>query len=250
LRALKATFLGTNGWYDTDLGRTVSTLISTDDFDLVLDAGSGFFDLDKHCSLDKPLFVFLSHFHLDHTHGLHSLPKLQPPHGIHFIVPGGGEKTLRLFLDQPFTMPIADLGYPVTITEAQGRLDGFPFDARTLPMVHGTPTLGIRVEHGGCSFAYCPDTGYCENAVDLGRGVGLLVTECAFRPGASNPTWPHLNPETAARIALEASARELVLTHFDARQYPAREDRMVAERAARAIFPKSRAAFDGVEIVW
>jgi ribonuclease BN (tRNA processing enzyme) len=78
----------------------------------------------------------------------------------------------------------------------------------------------------------------------------LLVTECAFRPGASNPSWPHLNPETAARIAREAAAADLVLTHFDARYYPEREDRLLAERTAREVFPKSRAAFDGLEIEW
>jgi ribonuclease BN (tRNA processing enzyme) len=247
-RAMKATFLGTNGWFDTKLARTVSTLISADDFDLVLDAGSGFFALDEHCRCDKPLFVFLSHFHLDHIHGLHSLAKLKPRHGIHFIVPPGGEKTLRLFLAHPFTKPIEDLGYRVTITEATEQLRGFPFEARALAMVHSTPTVGIRVQHGGSSFAYCPDTGYCPNAVDLGTGVGLLVTECAFPPGASDPKWPHLNPETAARIALEASARDLVLTHFDAAYYPEREDRIAAQRVARAVFPKTRAAFDGLEV--
>jgi ribonuclease BN (tRNA processing enzyme) len=245
---VKATFLGTNGWYDTDHGRTVSILVSADTFDLVLDAGSGFFALDQHCRCDKPLFVLLSHFHLDHTHGLHALPKLKPAHGVHFIVPPGGEKTLRLFLNHPFTKPIEQLGYPVAITEATERLLGFPFAARTLPMVHSTLTLGIRIEHAGRSIAYCPDTGYCPNAVELARGVDLLVTECAFLPGASNPSWPHLNPETAARIAREAAAAQLVLTHFDARYYPAREDRRVAERAAREVFPKSRAAFDGLEI--
>jgi ribonuclease BN (tRNA processing enzyme) len=245
---MKATFLGTNGWFDTDVGRTVSTLISADDFDLVLDAGSGFFEIDKHCRFDKPLFIFLSHFHLDHIHALHALAKLEPAHGIQFIVPAGGEQTLRLFLGHPFTMPIADLGYPVSVTEAAGQLRGFPFEARTLPMVHSVPTLGIRVEHGGSSFAYCPDTGYCQNAVELGTRAGLLIAECAFRPGASNPKWPHLNPEMAARIAHEASANELVLTHFDARYYPGREDRLVAEKVAREVFPKSRAAFDGLEI--
>jgi len=34
----------------------------------------------------------------------------------------------------------------------------------------------------------------------------MLLAECAYPPGFTRDEWPHLNPETAARIALEAEA--------------------------------------------
>jgi ribonuclease BN (tRNA processing enzyme) len=37
---MKIIFLGTNGWYDTKTGNTVSTLIVTKEHNIVLDAGA------------------------------------------------------------------------------------------------------------------------------------------------------------------------------------------------------------------
>ncbi len=93
------------------------------------------------------------------------------------------------------------------------------------------------------------DTGYCSGAVDLARNADLLFTECAYPPGIRRPEWPHLNPETAAKIASEAGAKELVLVHFDAFNYQGINDRKKAEEIAREVFPASLAGFDGMEII-
>ena len=70
---MKIIFLGTNGWYDTSLGNTICTLIKTQDFHIILDAGNGLYKIDRHIIDEKPVFLFLSHFHLDHIIGLHIL---------------------------------------------------------------------------------------------------------------------------------------------------------------------------------
>ena len=97
--------------------------------------------------------------------------------------------------------------------------------------------------------AYCPDTGYCDNAVTLGRSADLLITECAYKQGQSSEFWPHLNPETAARIACEAGAKRLVLTHFDAGIYQSLDERRESERVAAGIFAATTAGMDGLELV-
>ena len=51
---MKATFLGTNGWYDTTTGNTVCILIETEKYDMVLDAGNGIHKLDSYVSGRKP----------------------------------------------------------------------------------------------------------------------------------------------------------------------------------------------------
>ncbi|HOW90640.1 MAG TPA: MBL fold metallo-hydrolase, partial [Elusimicrobiales bacterium] len=68
-------FLGTNGWYDTGAGNTLCVLIRTRRFDIVLDAGNGLGKLDRYVDGKKPVYLFLSHFHLDHVSGLHILLK-------------------------------------------------------------------------------------------------------------------------------------------------------------------------------
>ena len=51
---MKIAFLGTNGWYDTKTGNTVSALVDTKKYYIVLDAGNGIHKLDKY--LTKPNF--------------------------------------------------------------------------------------------------------------------------------------------------------------------------------------------------
>ena len=113
---------------------------------------------------------------------------------------------------------------------------------------HADPCLGLRVEHGGKRIVFCTDTGYCEGAVTLAGGADLLFTECAYPPGFERPEWPHLNPESAARIACEADARRLVLVHFDALNYPDMAARQRAEEKGKEIFPATTAACDFMTI--
>ncbi len=39
---MSITFLGTNGWYDTDTGNTICFLLKTDEHAILFDAGNGF----------------------------------------------------------------------------------------------------------------------------------------------------------------------------------------------------------------
>jgi ribonuclease BN (tRNA processing enzyme) len=132
--------------------------------------------------------------------------------------------------------------------EMPAEVASLPFPVEPLPLRHASLTLGYRITLEGRTIGYCPDTGYCENAVNLGRSADLLITECAFKQGQSSETWPHLNPETAARIAREAGAKRLVLTHFDAANYRSLTERKESEAVAAAIFPATTAGTDGMEI--
>ena len=70
---MKITFLGTNGWYPTATGDTPCILIETKEHYIVLDAGNGIYKLDRYITENKPISLFISHFHIDHTSGLHTL---------------------------------------------------------------------------------------------------------------------------------------------------------------------------------
>ena len=81
---IKVIFLGTNGWYDTKTGNTICTLIETEDYFIILDAGNGLHKIDQYITSTskKPIYLFLSHFHLDHIVGLHILSKFNFSQGI------------------------------------------------------------------------------------------------------------------------------------------------------------------------
>jgi ribonuclease BN (tRNA processing enzyme) len=246
---LKVIFLGTNGWYDTETGNTICTLVQTDRYDIILDAGNGIHRVAGHLDGGKPVFLFISHFHIDHIEGLHILAKFRFRKGLYICVPTGGREILGTFLSAPFTIPLAFLSYPSHILEMPEEAASLPFSVEALPLRHASLTLGYRIAVDNRIVSYCPDTGYCENAVTLARSTDLLITECAYKQGQSCEEWPHLNPETAARIAREAGAKRLALTHFDASVYRSLPERNESEAVAAAIFAATTAGTDGLEMV-
>jgi len=246
---MKIIFLGTNGWYDTETGNTICTLVQTERYDILLDAGNGIHRAERYIDGGKPVFLFLSHFHVDHIEGLHILMRLPFTKGLCICGPAGSRGILDIFLKEPFTLPLAALPYPARILELPEEAATLPFSVEVFPLHHSVFTLGFRISIDDRIVGYCPDTGYCENAVTLGRSADILITECAFKPGQSNERWPHLNPETAARIAGEAGAERLVLTHFDASLYRTLAERSEAKKVAAGIFPAAEAGTDGLQIL-
>jgi ribonuclease BN (tRNA processing enzyme) len=245
---MKVIFLGTNGWYDTPTGNTICTLIQTRTCDIILDAGNGLHRAESRVDGTKPVILLLSHFHVDHIEGLHILAKFRFAEGLVIGGPEGSCSILGTFINTPFTMPLAELPYPARIIEMPSEAAVLPFSVEALPLRHASLTLGYRIRIDERTIAYCPDTGYCENAVTLARSADLLITECAYKKGQSSESWPHLNPETAAGIAREAGAKRLVLTHFDAGVYRTLPERTESKSVALETFPATDAAEDGMEL--
>jgi ribonuclease Z len=71
----------------------------------------------------------------------------------------------------------------------------------------------------GQSLAFIMDTRICEAAIELADGADLVVCESTFLESEAHLAhdYGHLTAAEAARIAKEAGARSLVLTHFSAR---------------------------------
>ncbi len=245
---MKITLLGTNGWFDTATGNTPCVLLQTDDFDIIFDAGYGFTKVDRFIDGRRPVYLLLSHFHLDHLIGLHTLPKSNFQQGLHILGLPGTREALDGLLGPPYSVSILKHAFPVQISDLNGQKPRLPFGLTSLPLIHSGPCLGYRIEINQRVITYCTDTGYCENAVTLARNADLFMTECSLAPGAEpHPQWPHLGPFEAARIASEAHVRQLALIHFDPTQYPTLEDRDAAEKEARLTFPNSVAGRDGME---
>lgn len=245
--SMKVTFLGTNGWYDTGTGNTTSILVETPDHYIVLDAGFGFYKVKDLVKEEKPVFLFISHFHLDHIIGLHTLPVFKLVQGLDIYLPKGGGRLLRSFLKRPFTSPPLLLPTKIRIREI-AKNTRFSFGFETLHLQHPVPCYGYRFEAAGSSVSYCTDTGLCGNLRRLAKDADLLMTECSMRPGDRSPNLFHVTPETAASVARDAGANKLALFHFDPGKYPTFAERDAAQTAARAIFPDTVAARDDMVI--
>jgi ribonuclease BN (tRNA processing enzyme) len=57
-----------------------------------------------------------------------------------------------------------------------------------------------------------------------------------------------MNPQLAAKLAVESKAKKLALTHFDAALYTTMAKRDKAQAHARMIFPETFSAYDGLRI--
>jgi ribonuclease BN (tRNA processing enzyme) len=227
---MRCIFLGTNGWFDTQTGNTIYTLIETQRCFIILDAGNGIHKIDRYVyHPQKPVFLFLSHFHLDHVIGLHTLSKFTSLRAIEIYGPPGARHWLNLLINYPFTVPLRDLPFDVTVHELDEGPHNLPFSAECRRLLHPSTCYGYRFTLEGKTVAYCPDTGVCENAVELAKNADLLVIECSLKSGEKNPKWPHLNPEDAIAIARDASAKKLALVHFDANIYASLLDRLEIE---------------------
>lgn len=245
---MKIIFLGTNGWYDTKTGNTTCTLLQTKQYSIILDAGNGIYKLDKYADFKKPAFLFLSHFHLDHIAGLHILNKFRFKSGLNIFCQKGGKKILNYLIKQPFTDSIANLPYAVKVIELAEGKHLLPFLVKVKSLIHSAPCLGYRFEIENKKIAYCTDTGVCQNLRELAKDADLLISECTLKSGQKTDHWPHLNPETVAKVAKEAKAKKLILTHFDANIYKTLRERKDAKKIAKTIFKNTAVAFDEFKV--
>lgn len=244
---MKITFLGTNGWYDTETGNTVCTLVETEKYHIILDAGNGIYKLDQYISNRKPVNLFISHFHLDHIIGLHILNKFDFKR-LHIYGQEGTKEAVDKIINVPYTVPLSMLPFKVEINELTEGYHNIPFSIECRFLLHSSKCMGYRFELDEKIITYCADTGICKNVIELARNADLLITECSFKSGQGSAEWPHLNPEDAALIAKEAMAKKLVLLHFDANIYKTLQEREDAEEKAREIYNNTFAVEDYQEI--
>lgn len=108
------------------------------------------------------------------------------------------------------------------------------------------PAQVLGPPRAGRAVAYCTDTRPCEAAVDLARGADLLIHEATLDASlaAEAHAKGHSTAADAARIALSAGVRRLMLTHVSSRY----ERADLLRDQARAVFPHTEVAEDLLSI--
>jgi ribonuclease BN (tRNA processing enzyme) len=116
-------------------------------------------------------------------------------------------------------------------------------------------TLVYKLQYAGKSIVYATDVeGYSlgdRRLIQFARGADILIhdsqyTEEQYGGGVTTQGFGHSTAEMACQVAREAGVKQLFLFHHD----PNHDDAAVArkEEKARALFPQSYSAYEGLTI--
>ncbi len=236
---------------------------------VILDAGTGLRGLGGALLKEMPVraHLFFSHVHWDHIQGFpFFVPAFVPGNSFRLYgminVTGTIEETLIGQMNYPsFPVRLADMGAEMTFHDLrEGEAVELPGGGRVTNarLNHPSGVLGYRIQHGGRAVVYATDTEHYAitdpKLAKLAAGADVMIYDATYTPeeyagkvdGVPKTGWGHSTPEEGARVAKEIGVRQLVLFHHD----PSQNDEAVAEKEkrARAIFPETVAAREGLVI--
>ena len=212
-------------------------------------------------ALERVRRLVFSHYHLDHCLDLYALafarhnPRMPAPpeklaiHGpeglvaLHDQAPAIFGEWARDPNAELFEVELDADGHGGFEAPATGGEPGARF--RCVRNGHSSTrvTLSWRVDvDGGGSLLYTGDTNDDARVAELGRGVDVFLAECSHPDALAQPS--HLTPSSAARLARDAGAKRLVLTHF----YPDNDPHEARAQASEIFGGRVEVARDGYTV--
>ena len=218
---MKLTVVGCTGSMSGPKGAASCYIVQTATTTILLDLGPGSMgQLMNHIDPAKIDAIILSHLHTDHcadiigmqvyrrwlpTGPLGPVAVYSPGDGLHRTRQIGGDGADETYAGE-FEFHTVAAGDTIKVGDMSIEF----FDA-----VHPVPAVATRITgpEGGV-LTYSGDTDYCEGQVAAARNADLYLCEAAFEATRDTVRDIHLTGGRAGRIAAEAGAHNLVLTHL------------------------------------
>jgi len=210
---MKLTILGNRGPLPLPGEACSAYLLESGDHALLIDAGSAslphLLEYRKLTELDA---VILSHLHFDHC----------------------SDALVMQYSTKAHPLPLYCPAEPAAVLSDLTGFDGFiarearegetveigPFTVTFGPAKHPVPCLSVKVEAEGKAFGYTGDSNDCSDQEDFFSGVDLLLADAGMTEAAWKLFSPHRTPAMCGKLAQEAGAKMLVLSHFGPTQTP------------------------------
>ena len=228
---MKLHVIGCHGPYPCAGGAASGYLLEHEGRALLMDCGAGV--LGKLMQLWDPAAlecVLLSHLHFDHASDMLVLRYYLERAGktLDVYVPGEDASPLRSLLTAP---AFRVLPYPEEL-----RVMGL--NITNLPVRHPVPCRALRFEDGEKTLVFTGDTNACPGLASFARGADVLLADSAFLSSEWRDSLPHMSARMCGKMASEAGAKRLYLTHLSPRH------------ARETVEADAREAFAGVEAVY
>ena len=195
-------------------------------------------------------YVFISHFHPDHTGDIAPLlfalknSDYFKAKKLTLLGPPGLKEFHRGLLNfygnwirlEPGRLKIQEIG--------DDQLEFGNWSVRAFPVLHTENSVGYRfADSKGRIIAYSGDSDYCAELVELARNADTALIEAA-QPSQLKVRG-HLTPQLAGKVAREAGVRRLIITHL----YPVCDDYdLLSEIRTSGYEGPADIAHDGMQI--
>jgi len=238
--AMRLTVLGSGSCELRAERSSPAYLLETQGYSLLLDLGQGALRRLLEAGRDPAALgaVILSHHHPDHLGDLIPLlfalnydPHMRSRASLQLVAHAGLAPVLAglqgLFCSWLTPAPER---LAVQWLEAGQELRLGPLGLRTTAAEHTPLSLAYRLELEGASLVYLGDSQASPRLAEFCQGADLLLVHCAGSD--QTPKTGHASPREAGRLAAQAGAGALLLSHFYADVDPEE-----AVDAAGALFP-------------
>lgn len=212
---MKITVIGFYGGYPYNGQATSSYLVQSDDFNLLLDCGSGaLIQLEKVLDPLQLDAVILSHYHADHIADVGVLQhywQLNPGIKKEPLLPIYGH-TLDMVNFKRLNWPNSTQAMPY---ETNQPLDLGPFRITFLPVQHPVDAFAMRIveKNSGKNFVFTADTRYFSELVKFVQDTDLMISDTNFLSEPKGSKWHLTVPETG-KIVNEAHVKRLLMSHL------------------------------------
>ena len=236
---MKLHLLGVNGPFPASRGATSGYLLEAGADLFQFDLGSGVLGVLTALTAPESLTaLFISHWHFDHAadvpvlmYRLQALNRTLPVYG-----PADPDSALYRLVSSVPCFDFTEVSPGSTLKSGEAAV-------RVTAARHPVPAVGYTVSFSGRIFGYTGDTNTLPSLAEDFLGCDLLLADGLFPHESWAEGKPHLSAELAARLALEAEAKALVVTHLN----PFIPRRILLEEA-RALYPSVQLAEAGAVI--
>lgn len=224
-------------------------LLESDGVSVLLDCGNGTIaNATRHTDITALDAVLVSHAHTDHFADLYALEAALrfapsgPVGSVPLHLPAGLWERMLALLPASGQAHLAEAFEPHLIAAgAPLRFGGLSITP--VPVDHDGPTFAFVVDGPGARLVYTADTRNGEAVRDAAAGCDVLLAECTL-PAEFAGRAAHLTATEAGRLAQEAGAGLLVLTHL----WPTADHERMLLEASEAFDGRAVLATEGLKI--